>query len=176
MKGHGWAMYSNVFSLEKNQEMTPHRSSMCATFYYDVEPARAEMDGPRDRRGTKLPKKLKRKRVKTAENIYNLRGANLEAILVLFCFLRDDPPVLVEDLLHPPVPLEDVVVEPDVGRGEGGALDEEGEAVFRIHQSASQFNHVNCLHFLNISLRETKITDGVCMSNSCQKQPEGHTA
>lgn len=150
--------------------MTAHRSSVGAAFCCDVEPAGTV-------RHTASTWEVKTQARRDHGDPEDLRGAHLEAFLILLRFLRDDPPVLVEDLLHPPVPLEHAVVEPDVRRGEGGALDEEGEAVLRVHQSASQINHVDGLYFLNVSLRETKVTDSVFVNCSLSKNSlEKHTA
>lgn len=74
--------------------------------------------------------------------------------MVLFRLVFDDLPMLVKNLSHPGVPLENAVVQPDVRRGEVDALNEEGQAVFRIHQFLGQLHHVGGLHLLNVSLQE----------------------
>lgn len=81
---------------------------------------------------------------------------NLKTVLILFCFIFDDFPVLIKNFVHSSIPLEHIIIQPDVCWRKVCALNEEGEAVFRIHQSLAQFNHVSCLYFLNISLQEDK--------------------
>lgn len=86
--------------------------------------------------------------------------ANLKAFLVLLRLVFDDLPVLVKNLPHPGVPLENAVIQPNVRRREVDALNEEGQAVLRIHQSLRQLHHVGGLHLLNVGLQEnTQVTD-----------------
>lgn len=86
--------------------------------------------------------------------------ANLKAFLVLLRLVFDDLPVLVKNLPHPGVPLENAVIQPNVRRREVDALNEEGQAILRIHQSLRQLHHVGGLHLLNVSLQEnTQVTD-----------------